>query len=346
MMKQYSLKFMVFLLLVLNLACKHERVVLFAPNLNLRPAGEFINNNYEFKLFNAALKITGLSEILNGQGPFTVFAPSDLAFNNMGIRTPADFQKMNLDSLRDVMKYHIVTQRMSSMDVAKKTVDNPFNTLLGHPVLLSLGNDTDYDFYINGSRITRKDIDLANGILNTVDKVIKYQPVTVKKYLESQERYGIFVAALKKFGLLDQLDTEGPWTVLALPNSAFEQQNISKEDIEKLNPASFKKRLFGTYIFKLQFFRSDLLILTKSGGSGEYDPSGAAVRVPIPGDEEYSHGMAGYNLFVIKTDYGNYPIVRETTTGPADRIDLLFKNGIIHEAGELVIYPEEALIRP
>ena len=334
-----------FFMLFAVLSCKHDRVTLFEPNLNLRPASEFINNNYEFKLFNAALKITNLSDVLKGPGPFTVFAPSDLAFNKMGIRNPSDFQKMNLDSLRDALKYHIVTQRLSSMDVTMVTVDNPFNTLAGTPVLLGLGYSAENDFYINGSRISRRDLDLSNGILHTIDKVIKYHPGTIKSYLESQKKYSIFVAALKKFGLLEQLDTSGPWTVMALPNSAFAKLNLSKEDIEKMDPASFKKQLFGTYIFKLQFFESDLYVLPKPGGSGYYAPSGAPIRVPIPGDEEYSHGISGHHrLFVIKTDVSNYPIVAQTEFGLEDNIDLYNKNGVVHEVQDIVITPEMARI--
>lgn len=340
--------FALLLLTMLQPACKHDRVTLFEPNLKFRPAGEFINNNYEFSLFNAALKITGLSETLNGPGPFTVFAPTDQAFNNIGIRKPVDFQKMNVDSLRIAMKYHIVSQRVSSIDVTYKTIDNPFNTLLNVPALLGMGDNADYHFFINGSNITRRDIDLSNGILHSINKVIKYHPVTIKSYLESQERYSIFTAALRKFGLLDQLGGEEHWTLMAVPNSAFKKLNITKADIEQLNPQAYKKRLFGSYLFKLEFFKSDLLILPKSGGSGSYALSGAAVRRPIPGDEEYSHGISGYSysLFLIQTDHENYPIPNESELADYDHLDLYYKNGVIHEVQDLLMRPEEALIRP
>jgi uncharacterized surface protein with fasciclin (FAS1) repeats len=339
---------MAFLIVALLLfGCKHDRVSLFEPNLKLRPAGEFINNNYEFKLFSAALRLTHLTEVLNGPGPFTVFAPTDLAFNNMGIMTPADLQKMNVDSLRDMLKYHIVTQRVSSMDVAKMTVDNPFNTLRNIPVYLALGQDVNYNFYINGSRITKVDVDVSNGIFHVIDKVIKYHPGTVKQYLESKAKYSIFVAALKKFNLLDQLSSAGPWTVMVPPNSAFEKIKLTQQDIEKMDPTAFKNRLFGIYTFKLQFFRSDLYILTKKGGNGGYDPTGAPIRLPIPGDEEYSYGMGDYfiNLFVIKTSISNYPIVRQSMLGPDDTIDILNTNGMVHELENVVVYPDEAIIR-
>lgn len=93
-------QYVLFMLSFFLFSCEHPDLTVVVPNENLRPASDFIKNNYEMTLFSAALEKVGLASTLNEKGPYTVLVPTDAAFNELGIFRPSDFDKMNLDSLK------------------------------------------------------------------------------------------------------------------------------------------------------------------------------------------------------------------------------------------------------
>src|SRR5690606_3542689 len=98
---------------------------------NLRPGADFIKNNYEMSLFSAALQKLGYTEELNSAGPFTFLVPTDLAFNELGIYRPSDFDKLDRDSLKKIIAYHILPAQLRLSDIPTNGVDVRYPTLAG-----------------------------------------------------------------------------------------------------------------------------------------------------------------------------------------------------------------------
>lgn len=121
----------------------------------------------KFKTLLAAVKAAGLAEALSGEGPFTVFAPTDEAFAKIPQATIADLLKPeNKEKLASILKYHVVSGRVYSEDaVAAKSA----NTLQGAAVAIKA---TDKGAFVNDAKIIATDVDAANGVIHIIDTVI------------------------------------------------------------------------------------------------------------------------------------------------------------------------------
>ncbi len=120
-----------------------------------------------FTTLAAALDAAGLIEALQGDGPFTVFAPTDDAFAALPEHVVANLLKPeNKDQLIAVLTYHVVAGRVYAVDaIAAEHAE----TLQGSSVTIE---HRDGDVYIDGARVISADIDATNGVIHVIDKVI------------------------------------------------------------------------------------------------------------------------------------------------------------------------------
>ena len=123
--------------------------------------------NGSFKTLVTALKSAGLVEALEGDGPFTVFAPSDAAFEDLPKGTVASLLKPeNKAKLVSILKYHVVAGKVPSRK-AKKL--ESAETLLGRKLTVKLSNES---LFLNESKVVNADIRCSNGIIHVIDKVL------------------------------------------------------------------------------------------------------------------------------------------------------------------------------
>jgi uncharacterized surface protein with fasciclin (FAS1) repeats len=117
--------------------------------------------------FNTLLKgatEAGLTQTLKGEGPYTVFAPSDQAFARLPEGTLESLLK-DKTRLKAVLSYHIVPARISSAEMAKL---ESTKTLDGRNLSVST---SDGQVVINKAKLVRPDIKCANGIIHVIDAV-------------------------------------------------------------------------------------------------------------------------------------------------------------------------------
>ena len=119
-----------------------------------------------FKTFGNALRRSGLADTLKGEGPFTLFAPTDAAFEQLPAGLLDNWLKPeNKDELVDVMNYHVLAGRSSAADIgelAKAT------TLQGQSAPIAVSGSK---VSIDGACLTAPDIAASNGVLHGIDKV-------------------------------------------------------------------------------------------------------------------------------------------------------------------------------
>lgn len=118
-----------------------------------------------FTTLVAAVKAAGLVEALQGEGPFTVFAPTDEAFAKLPEGT-VEALLADKEKLTAILTYHVVPGRATAADVMK--VDKA-KTLNGQDVRVSI---KDNNVMIDNARVVATDIMASNGIIHVIDTVI------------------------------------------------------------------------------------------------------------------------------------------------------------------------------
>lgn len=344
---------------LLFFSCKHDNLLVPKPNENIRPAADFIKNNYDFKLLYAALEYTGLVQELNGSGPFTILAVGDKGFNALGIYTVADVQRLNKDSLRQALRYHVLNRRLLTSDIPTNGVDVRYETLAGKELYASAITPNG-NFYFDGSMLTRSNITLANGVLHVLVKMMQYhQGVTVQDFLASRPQYSIYVAGLKKFGLWDELAQPGPFTIFAPNNQAFAGNGITVEQISGLNTNNYNGgRLFGAYImYGKHYFISDKYIFYQTGGEYSYSNklrnddwylNFTTYDTWTTGDTQVYLSYPELNVGRPDPNSpGSYLLVGRvdqvySNLRPLESYDHLCENGVVHDLHGLLVLPEQA----
>ena len=123
--------------------------------------------NDNLKTLVAAVKAGGLVDVLKGDGPFTVFAPTDAAFAALPAGTLDNLLKPeNKDKLAAILKYHVVSGRVMSTDLSNGM---KAGTVQGEKVKVWIRNGT---VKINDAKVVAADVRAKNGVVHVIDKVI------------------------------------------------------------------------------------------------------------------------------------------------------------------------------
>ncbi|MCB1448931.1 MAG: fasciclin domain-containing protein [Nitratireductor sp.] len=119
-----------------------------------------------FKTLVAAVQAAGLVDTLKGEGPFTVFAPTDEAFAALPAGTVEDLLKPeNKDKLVKILTYHVVAGKVMSTDLKD---DMMAKTVEGGEVKIDLDNGP----MVNDAKVVTADVAADNGVIHVIDKVI------------------------------------------------------------------------------------------------------------------------------------------------------------------------------
>jgi transforming growth factor-beta-induced protein len=191
-----------------------------------------------FSTLVAAVKAAGLVETLKGDGPFTVFAPTDEAFAKLPKATLNSLLlPENKDKLSQILTYHVVPGRLTATDVLRKKV---FRSAQGQPLFITNKSENPM---INKANIVKTDIRCSNGIIHVIDTVIlppsKNQDIV--DTLVSKGPFNTLVAAVKAANLVDTLKGSGTFTVFAPTDEAFAK--LPSGTLESLLKPENKKTL-------------------------------------------------------------------------------------------------------
>ena len=118
-----------------------------------------------FTTLLAAVDAAGLTETLRGDGPFTVFAPTNAAFDALPAGT-VDALLMDIPALTDILLYHVVGEKLSAADVVAAS---SVTTLQGSDAPVVVDAD---GAGIDGAMIVETDIPASNGVIHIIEAVI------------------------------------------------------------------------------------------------------------------------------------------------------------------------------
>lgn len=214
---------------------------------------EIAVSNSDFSILVQALQMADLVGALEGEGPFTVFAPTDAAFESL-------LSSLNISAadllahpqLSEVLLYHVISGKILSTDLSDGL---RATTLQGENLIVDLDNGV----AINNSKVTAADVMASNGVIHIIDTVLVPEsfvltpvtatstetettsetmaemPETVVDIALSDSNFSMLVSLLQKADLVGALQGEGPFTVFAPTNAAFEKLlsalNITASDL-------------------------------------------------------------------------------------------------------------------
>jgi uncharacterized surface protein with fasciclin (FAS1) repeats len=217
---------------ILTLALASLTMVLFsscndddtpAPDPNIV---EVAASNNNFSTLVTAVQTAGLVPTLSGTGPFTVFAPTNDAFNRFLTENGLTANELLAsDGLAETLTYHVVGASVPSTAVTAGKV----TTVSGDPFYVSIAPNN--EIWINGNtRITATDVQASNGIIHVLDNVItpptlNIAEIAIASTTAAQPQFTQLVAALVRANLAGafQGGFDDDFTVFAPTDAAFQE---------------------------------------------------------------------------------------------------------------------------
>lgn len=182
-----------------------------------------------------AVVAAGLVDTLSSEGPFTVFAPTNMAFDKLPDGTVATLlEEENIGTLTDILTYHVVAGNFVASDITDWLT---LTTIQGNKLVFDIDEDGNV-MINNNSMVTLADLTSSNGVIHVIDSVLMPEDTengvevggafmiptktVVENAIDSAD-HETLVAAIVAAGLVDTLSSEGPFTVFAPTDMAFDK---------------------------------------------------------------------------------------------------------------------------
>ena len=269
---------------------------------------DIIVNSDSHQTLETAVLAANLAETLNGDGPFTVFAPSDNAFDGLAEGTLA-FILANADQLSDVLLNHVHSGNVLSTDLENG---------MGVPTL----NNTELTVTIDGmtvmidlATVTQADLIATNGVVHVIDKVLlpdfELEDTTVYDIIKASPVHTTLEAAIDAAELGETLSGDGPFTVFAPTDTAF---------------GALPAGALDDLLANIDLLTEILLHHVHSGNVLSTDLSNG-MEVPTLNDD----------VLLVSIDAGTVMIDMSTVIQP----DIVANNGVVHVINAVLIADDE-----
>jgi transforming growth factor-beta-induced protein len=277
-----------------------------------RPAvGQLITENKTLTKLADLVEKAGLTDVLNGQGAITFFAPSDAAINlwNSNSAQYVDLVKPeNRNQLRALLLGHVVEGRIS---LAQALETGSAQTRAGN--YLYLHRDKDGNPMTSDAHIIKADIEAGNGIIHILDEVLVSRPDLIDT-ARKDEQLTTFLKAVEIAGLTSTLRESGPLTILAPNNEAFEA--LDKETLADLLKPANKAKL--TNILKYHII---------PGWKHTFDKQ----------QMDYLPTLQGEKIKIMSPSAAEWKI--ELGQARLERLNIDASNGVLHVVDRVLIPP-------
>jgi transforming growth factor-beta-induced protein len=275
--------------------------------------------NGSFTTLVAAVQAAGLADTLSGEGPFTVFAPTDEAFAKLPAGTLEQLLA-NPEELKNILLYHVVPGKVMAADVLTMNGQSADTALEGKQIGITIDGDK---VKLNDSaNVVATDVAASNGIIHVIDSVILPPADTAMAAADivdtavANGSFTTLVAAVQAAGLVDTLKGEGPFTVFAPTDEAFAKLPAGTLEQLLANPEELKNILLY-HVVPGKVMAAD--VLTMNGQSANTALEGKQIGITIDGDKVMLNDSAN----VVATD-------------------VAASNGIIHVIDSVILPPADA----
>ncbi len=216
-----------------------------------------IQNATDATVFASALAKVHLDTVLTGQGPYTVFVPTNAAFINSGIN---DLSGYSDDSLKNLLSYHIIAG-VGLLSTNFPTGPNAKIVVANGDSVFVTANST--GVYVNGIGASNSDILASNGVIFAMSGVLLPPRGTLMQLLQADTTFSYLVAAIARASqadvpLGDLLSTGAPYTLFAATNNGF--RAVGFNSIDSINNTDPDKmaNIIKYNILPARMFTSDV----------------------------------------------------------------------------------------
>jgi uncharacterized surface protein with fasciclin (FAS1) repeats len=190
----------------------------------------------EYSSLIRILEITGLKSTLNAYGHYTFFAPDNNAFDNFcTLFGKASVEEFDRDYLTTLIKYHLINVETESSYFRNGALQD--TTYSGDYLVITFSTGGLETIHVNDALITERDIQVENGFIHKIDKVLTPVVGSVMDCLQESVDYRIFTRALEISGLADSLQIitielnedmvfRSRFTLFAEPDEVYNQEGI------------------------------------------------------------------------------------------------------------------------
>ena len=275
---------------------------------------EIVNSNSNFSLLKAALSQAGLIDILAGNGPFTVFAPNNDAFIAAGFDTDAKIKAVPVETLKKILLYHVLAQRIPSSAIATAT-NTSVKTAEDLDVFIT---KTSTGVFVNGASVIQADIMASNGVIHVINSVLMPPTGNIVEVAQTNPNFSFLVAAVLRASqgstnIVQVLSGEGPFTVFAPTNQAFINAGFADiAAIQAAEPAALTS-ILTYHVIAARVFSSDL-----TEGAEPVTVNGATVKITLSGGAKVK---------------GN----KNATASVISPANLVTTNGVIHVIDQVLL---------
>jgi uncharacterized surface protein with fasciclin (FAS1) repeats len=300
---------MTFLLLFVFSSCKKN-------NDNKPVTGtitSIVSNSPDFSILKAAVIKAGLAATLDGKGPFTVFAPTNEAFNASGI-TLETINSLSPDAIKGILLYHTLGAKVVAADVPAGPNAN-VASVGGKDIFLTRNNT---GVFVNGVSVAKADIMATNGVIHAISRVLMPPTGNIVETAQANPDFSYLVAAVLRASqgstnVAEVLSGNGPFTVFAPTNDAFKSAGFATiADINNADPNTLTS-ILTYHVIAGRIFSSDL-----TNGAQPVTVNGAKVIIGLT------------NGATVK---GN----ANTTPSKIISTNLVTTNGVIHVIDQVLL---------
>ena len=248
-MKMHMLKVvfasLFFTMILASTGCKKEQYS-SGTTADVNIVGYLRKHLDSFSLFQQILDRTENTSFLNAYGSYTCFAPT-----NSGVKTwlaaigAASVEAADINKLKDMVRFHLLNDTITtgSFQDGKLAVPTMYGQYLVTGVVF---NNENSSYIVNRqAKILQSNIKVGNGIIHSIDQVLKVAELTIAQQLEANPKYSIFVQALKETGYYTMLNTVDADTAKRFM-TVFAESNQVLMDSGFANYAQLKARYSKT----------------------------------------------------------------------------------------------------
>ncbi|MBK7232627.1 MAG: fasciclin domain-containing protein [Saprospiraceae bacterium] len=214
---------------------------------------DIIASSPDHTILETAIDLAGLKDALNGDGPFTVFAPTDAAIQSLPAGVLDELLKDPQGALKDILLYHVVGAQALSTDLSD---GQEIQTLLANKKVRVTINAE--GVFINDAKVTVTNLLADNGVVHVINAVLLPARTTVYDIIASSPDHTILETAIDLAGLKDALNGDGPFTVFAPTDAAIQVLPAGVLDTLLADPTGALKDILLYHVVGAQALSTDL----------------------------------------------------------------------------------------
>ncbi len=258
---------------------------------------DIIVNSPDHETLEAAVIAADLAGTLSGDGPFTVFAPTDAAFDALPEGTVDALLADPMGELTQILLYHVVGAEVLSSDLMDGQMATTIN---GKDVTVTINAG---NVFINDAQVTVADIPADNGVVHVIDAVLIPPTTTVVDVIVNSPDHETLEAAVIAADLAGTLSGDGPFTVFAPTDAAFDALPEGTVDALLADPMGDLTTVLLYHVLGTEVLSSDL-----TDGQMATTLNGENITVLIDGDNVFIND-AQVTVADIPTDNGVVHII-------------------------------------